>query len=218
MPKEEIIGTLLDDFIQEKALEYEEQKLAEKYPEFKALMREYEEGILLFEATKINVWDKAAQDTAGLEGYYKRHQKDYMWDERANLVTYTLPAGDEKLLDKVMKLSARHAPGKVVSRINKKETLISYTQKKVEKGSEALGSLPWAKGSRTELVRDEENGKVSFTVIESLLPPAPKKLSEARGYIIADYQDQLEKEWVEFLRKAYDVRVNENVFRSLIRA
>ncbi len=45
----------------------------------------------------------------------------------------------------------------------------------------------------------------------------PKKLSEARGYIIADYQDQLEKEWVKSLEDTYEVNVDEKVFKSLTR-
>jgi len=53
--------------------------------------------------------------------------------------------------------------------------------------------------------------------VEKLIPPTPKTLDEARGYVIADYQDQLEKEWVESLQKKYPVTVNEDVLMSLVK-
>ena len=81
---------MFDDFASEKALYFEEKNLVNKYPEFKSLMREYEEGILLFEATKINVWDKASKDTVGLQAFHDAHKMNYMWDERLEIATVML--------------------------------------------------------------------------------------------------------------------------------
>jgi peptidyl-prolyl cis-trans isomerase SurA len=53
-------------------------------------------------------------------------------------------------------------------------------------------------------------------VVTEILPPRPKELNEARGYVIADYQDELERRWVEELRRAYEVEVNERVLKKLI--
>lgn len=66
------VKTLYKEYLDEVVLKYEESQLDKKYPDFKALMREYEEGILLFEATKQLVWDKASQDSVGLENFMKR--------------------------------------------------------------------------------------------------------------------------------------------------
>lgn len=215
--KEEVIQQMMDEFVKEKALEYEEQKLIDKYPDFKALMREYEEGILLFEATKINVWDKASEDTVGLQKFYEQNQQNFMWGERANLVRYTLPAANEKLLAKLKKLANKLPAEKVVAKLNKKESLVSFSRKKYEKGDDALGTLEWKKGAVGPIETDDTNQKATFKMIESLVPPTPKSLSEARGYIVADYQDQLEKEWVASLRNLYTVQINDQVFKSLIK-
>ncbi|NJK82930.1 MAG: hypothetical protein HC912_03060 [Saprospiraceae bacterium] len=88
-PKE-VANTLYAAFTKEQALKFEESQLQEKYPEFKALMREYEEGILLFEATKILVWDKASQDTVGLENFFKTVQGKYNWEDRISVTQYTI--------------------------------------------------------------------------------------------------------------------------------
>lgn len=75
----------------------------------------------------------------------------------------------------------------------------------------------WRAGevSMLQIVRD---GNSTFNKIEKILPPGPKTLKEARGYVIADYQDFLEKKWIEQLQKEYPVTVNQKVLNSLIKA
>ena len=60
------------------------------------------------------------------------------------------------------------------------------------------------------------NGNITFIKLHSLIPPMPKTLKEARGYVISDYQDQLEQEWITSLREKYPVVVNEKVFNSMV--
>lgn len=215
--KEEITQTLLEEFINAKALEYEERKLADKYPDFKALMREYEEGILLFEATKINVWDRASEDTTGLKAFHEKNKMKYMWDERARLVTFSLPAGNDKLLGKIKKFLAKMPADQAVAKVNKKAQLVEFSAETVEQSNIAIERLDWKEKSMSEITLDEETGRTTFTMIDKIIPSHPKSLSEARGYIIADYQDQLEKEWVAKLRSEYDVKVNQDVLNSLIK-
>ena len=59
---------------------YADEHLEEKYPELKNLVQEYHDGILLFEVSLREVWDKAAKDTAGLENFFKANKKKYTWD------------------------------------------------------------------------------------------------------------------------------------------
>ncbi|MCB0644550.1 MAG: peptidylprolyl isomerase, partial [Phaeodactylibacter sp.] len=113
------VRTLYEDFIDQTALKYEERQLNIKYHDFKALMREYEEGILLFEATKILVWDKAAQDSMGLEEFFQTIKGRYRWEERATTSLYTLTTTDEEMLEKVRKFVAKNEPEKVLAKFNK---------------------------------------------------------------------------------------------------
>ncbi|MBP7644100.1 MAG: peptidylprolyl isomerase, partial [Saprospiraceae bacterium] len=79
---EEPVNALYDAFKEEKTIAFEQGNLEKKYPDFKSLMREYEEGILLFEVTKNAVWDRANQDTVGLANYFSKNRNKYMNEER----------------------------------------------------------------------------------------------------------------------------------------
>jgi peptidyl-prolyl cis-trans isomerase SurA len=47
--------------------------------------------------------------------------------------------------------------------------------------------------------------------------PQAKTLNESRGYVVAAYQDYLEKQWNESLRAKYPMQINESVLQSLIK-
>ena len=211
-PNKEILDKVFNDFANEKALYFEEKNLANKYPEFKALMREYEEGILLFEATRINVWDKASKDTTGLKAYHEGHRKDYMWDERIEVATLVLDSGYVDKLPLIKKWAASKPPAVVLAKAERKKIPLSVTRHIYQKDEPLPNGLTWTAGQ----IADLPDG-TGFVVVERLIPPQPKSLDEARGYIIADYQDQLEKEWIASLQKKYPVKINDEVFLSLIK-
>jgi len=102
-------------------------------------------------------------------------------------------------------------------KMNKKKDLVTVIEKNYEKGkNKDLGTL-WTAGAMTDAKTDAGTKTASFLKIEQILPPTSKTLSEARGYAVADYQDYLEKQWISDLRKAYTVKVDEQVLKSLIR-
>jgi len=80
-----------------------------------------------------------------------------------------------------------------------------------------ISDANWKVGAVTDMIENDRSRSLKFFKIEELIPEGNKSLSEARGYVIADYQDQLEKEWVEELRESYEVKINQKVFKSLVR-
>jgi peptidyl-prolyl cis-trans isomerase SurA len=206
---------LYNDFINEKTIKYEEAKLEAKYPEFKALMREYEEGILLFEATKMMVWDKASQDTAGLRSFHDKNKQKYMWGERAKIVNYTFNGVNQKNANKMMQFAVKNGPEKTKKKYNKKSDLVYAEIAKIERQVlEQSTDIPWTAGYQSTLTPLADDVFI-FSHVEELLGPEPKLLSEARGYIIADYQDYLEKQWVESLRGSYPIKINREVINAI---
>lgn len=208
------IKTLYRDFVEHSAIKHEETQLEKKYPEFKALMREYEEGILLFEVTKNNVWDKASKDTVGLRNYYDNHQNNYTWKERAKVKKYTVNSTDKKLLKKFAKKAKCKSPDWLK---NKYGDIFTVSDETLERGSKELTGMKFRKKTSSQPSIDEKSGRATIISIYELLPAAKKTLKEAKGYVEANYQDQLEREWVSSLRSQYKVVVDENVLKSLVK-
>ncbi|HHS96048.1 MAG TPA: peptidyl-prolyl cis-trans isomerase [Phaeodactylibacter sp.] len=217
--KSEITSTakeIYKQFVEEQCIKYEETQLEKKYPEFKSLMREYEEGILLFEVTKLLVWDKASQDSLGLATFFENNKDKYKWDERAEVTTYTIPAGKENLIEPLRKMAAKKHADKVKEKY--KDEGIAINTKLYEKGkSKKLENLIWKAGAITKATLNPKNKSTSFMKIEKILPPQQKELKDARGYVIADYQDFLEKQWIEDLKKQHKVKINQEVLDALIK-
>lgn len=211
-----LANQLFETFSDEEVIKYEETQLEERYPEFKALMREYEEGILLFEVTKQNVWDKASSDTVGLKSYYNRNKDDYQWKERAKVSILTIDSDNPKIVKKIKKLALKKSVNSLLAKFNANGEVLKVDSKIYEKGKdEQIDKLNWKSGSIGKL--GEKDGKQQLAKIDEILPPAKKTLKEARGYIVADYQDYLEKEWVVELMKDYTIETNQEVLNSIIK-
>jgi peptidyl-prolyl cis-trans isomerase SurA len=215
-----VVNALYEDFVGENALKYEERQLETKYPEFKSLMREYEEGVLLFEVTKMEVWDRASQDTAGLETFYNSHKENFKWQERAVITQYSLMETAQDQINRIREFAASHPAEEVLAKFNQAdgEKILTITEKTFERGkNEVLDKMTWEVGALSPVEISKRNKSYNFFKIEKILPPGPKTLQEARGYVVADYQDYLEKKWLEQLKKEYKVHVNDKVFNSLLK-
>jgi len=214
----DLVQNIYADYVEQSCLQYEESQLEVKYPEFKSLMREYEEGILLFEATKLLVWDKASQDTVGLQAFHQKNPGKYKWDERAEVTIYTLKADDLASKDEFRKMAASKITNQTLKNMDAEKRKIALQSKTIEKGKdERLAKIAWEAGAMTNWEVNPRNKSESFIKIDAILPPANKSLKEARGYVIADYQNNLEKEWLKELRESYKVDIDNKVFESMIK-
>jgi len=213
------VHSLYEDFIGESALKHEEHLLDTKYPEFKSLMREYEEGVLLFEVMKMEVWDKASADSVGLEAFYNSNKANYNWEERAVLSQYSLVEKAKDRINQIREFAKHNNPDAVLAKYNTdQEVILTRTEKQYEKGrNEVVDKMEWKVGALSVVDISKRDKSYNFFKLESMLPPGQKTLAEARGYVVADYQDFLEKRWLESLRKAYKVKVNEKVFNNLVK-
>jgi peptidyl-prolyl cis-trans isomerase SurA len=211
-----VINELYASFVTEKVLEFEEERLEEKYPDFKALMREYEEGILLFEATKMLVWDKASQDTVGLNNFFKTVDGKYKWEERAVVTLYSVSSSGIAKMEEIRQFAATHSPAEVLEKFNGTAEVLSAEERTYEKGRDQnIDALEWKAGMLSENTSNPQTKSLTFYKVESVLPPSNKTLKDARGYVVADYQDYLEKQWVAQLRQEFDVKINKKVLAKM---
>jgi peptidyl-prolyl cis-trans isomerase SurA len=203
---------LYNQFVDESCITYEESQLETKYPEFKALMQEYRDGILLFDLTDKKVWSKAVKDSAGLAEFYEKNKTKYMWDRRCDAIIYTCANTDIATQTRKM-LKKQKTLVEILNTVNKDSQLNLNTKDgKFLKGeNEIIDTIAWQKGLSENLNR---NNSVVFVDVLGIIEPTPKSLDEARGIITADYQNHLEKQWISSLRAKYPVTVNEDVLNS----
>lgn len=196
-------------------IKYEDSKLESKYPEFKNIMDEYHDGILLFELNDKMVWSKAVKDSAGLRKFYDENKLNYMFGQRAEATIYT--ATNQKIAKKAHKLARKGKLNteEILAKFNKDEQVLSAESGKFEKGENADVDNYGFKAGISDIKNDGD--KFKFTKVSMILGPQPKPLDKVRGKATADYQDHLEKEWIEILKDKYTVKVNENVFKKLIK-
>ena len=219
MDPAEALASLYDNFVNQKLLQFEEEQLEKKYPEFKALMREYEEGILLFEVTKMLVWDKASQDTVGLAEFYQKVKSHYRWQERARMTIYYVTEEGSGQLDPIREFAGTHTAEEVLDRFNTDGNVIISAEEKIyEKNrNEYDQQVAWEAGALSQTEPNPRLRRYKFVKVEEILPSDYKTLREARGYVVADYQDYLEKEWVEALRDEYPTTIQEQVLDNMVK-
>ncbi len=194
---------------------YEDSKLEEKYPEFRMLVQEYHDGILLFDLTDQKVWSKAVKDTVGLSAFYENNKASYMWEKRVDASIYRI--SDPGLIDMAALKSligSGAVPDSILNSFNS-DTLdiISVNTGIFEMGDAAvLESVTWKKGL-SDAIKD--NGHVKLVYINKVLKPGQKELDDARGLITADYQGYLESAWLEELKEKYTVTIKEDILEYI---
>jgi peptidyl-prolyl cis-trans isomerase SurA len=203
------------EFVDETIINYEDENLENKYPEFRNLLKEYRDGILLFDLTDQKVWSKAVKDTAGLKVFYEKNKNNYLWDERAEVTTYK--CANDKIAKEVRGLLKKKKSEKeIIETINKTSQLnVSVENITYLKGENKDVDANWKQGIVATDIKDVKENKVTVLVINNLLGKTPKTIAEAKGMITADYQNYLEKEWLAYLKSKYTVKVNEEVLNTV---
>ncbi len=204
----------LSSFEYKSLLAEEDKNLENKYADFKNLMNEYRDGILLFEVSNNEVWDKASKDTLGLESFFDKNKSNYTW-EKPHYKGYIVQCKDEKSLKKMKKQVSKLTPDAAAEFLMKTYNTKDTVLVKVEKGLYVQGDNKFV----DELVFKQGKAETTagfpqFFVIGKLLN-APEQYTDVRGLAITDYQNYLEQEWINELNRKYPVTIYQNVVDSV---
>ena len=197
-------------------MEQKADELSANDLDLKNLIREYHDGLLLYEISNRLVWEKAANDEAGLANYFKKNKKKYAWDEpRYKGMAYHVKTQDDvqAVKDCVKKLAFDKWAEALRTTFNA-DTIIRIRVEKgiFKKGDNALiDSVVFKKDTTVTKMADYPID----AVYGKLLKNGPEDYTDVRGLVVADYQEQLEKEWVADLRRRYPVVVNEEVVKTV---
>ena len=195
---------------------YADAHLEEKHADLRNLVREYHDGIMLFDVSLREVWDKANKDTEGLAAFFKANKKNYVWEE-PRYKGYIIQAKDMASAKAAKQIVKSANPDSVMSYLNQRVNIDSVTYVKVQnglwtKGQNAMVDKYAFKDKETEFTPTEEYPVV---LCVGKIIAAPQEYMDVRGQVTNDYQDQLEKQWIEALREKYPVIINEEVLESL---
>lgn len=210
------IDEKVDQIVEMKLIQYEDSQLENKYTDFANLMQEYHDGILLFEVSNKEVWEKAIKDKKGLEKYFKQNKKNYTWTE-PRYKGFVVKCKDEATAAQLKKTIKNMNPDSVANYIRKQVNNDSVTFASVERGLWKQGEngyvdLTEFEVPNVEVTVDEE---LPITIVVGKMLKKPETYTDVRGTITADYQNYLEKKWIETLRNKYIVEINQEVLNSL---
>ena len=214
--KDVYLNQLFTKFEKETCINYMDAHLEEQYPEFKELVKEYHDGILLFNLTDEKVWTKAVKDTIGLQEYFSDNRENYNWGERVDATVYRLK--DKSATDKVRIIIERFDNDGDVAKALAEDSISSVriVPDLFEKGDDKYVDMVNWKAGQLDIINSDVEELTVFVKINDVIAPQPKELNEARGLVTADYQSYLEKEWIEELKKKYPVSINEDVLATVI--
>ncbi len=214
--KDVYLNQLFAKYEKETCINYMDAHLEEQYPEFKELVKEYHDGILLFNLTDEKVWTKAVKDTVGLQEYFSNNRENYNWGERVDATVYRLK--DKSATDKVRVIIERFDNDGDVAKALAEDSISSVriVPDIFERGDDKYVDMVDWKVGQLDIINSDVEELTVFVKINEVLAPQPKELDEARGLVTADYQTYLEKEWIEQLKKKYPVSINENVLANII--
>lgn len=219
--REAIIDGKLEEMIKatdtsmEQIMDQRADSLASVDPDMENLFREYHDGLLLYEISNREVWEKASKDEAGLVAYFKKNKKNYKWDEPRfkGIAYYTREAADIDAVKKSLKGKNFDQWADVLRSTFNADSVLRI---RVEKGLFKKGDNKIVdKEIFGEDVTIPEKKDYPNTAAFGFVLKAPKEMDDVRGQVTADYQDALEKSWVATLRKKYPVVVNKDIVATV---
>lgn len=220
-PKKAVVKDIYNMYVGNVVNDLQEHMLVEEKPEFKNLMEEYRDGIMLFELMDRNVWGKASKDTTGLKAFYETRKGKYLWEPGFTGAVYHFK--NEATKNEGMKLLSKKGginDEDLVKKVNKDTMADAVTIQRGRYEFSKFTDFPQAALVKGKMTEAKKNADGSYTVVkveEVYNQPTSKSLDEARGYAIAEYQDYLEKQWNEQMRNKYGMKLNEDVFKGLVK-
>jgi peptidyl-prolyl cis-trans isomerase SurA len=207
---------LWDEFVEGMALNYYQSNLENYNEEFKGQINEFRDGNLFFEIMQREIWGTAQSDSAALVNYFEKNRSKYNWKPSVDAVIFY---ASELTTARTFNNELKKSPTSWHDLVSKYEEKVAADSSRFE-----LAQIPnpakqiLQPGTITSPLLNKADNTASFAyIIRSYNNTAPRSFADARGMVINDYQMELEKNWVEQLKKKYPVVINEKVLNQLIR-
>ena len=212
-PISKLVDALYYKFLDDQLKAYYDDNLETEFVEFANVMEEYRDGLLLFDLMEKEIWEKAKTDTVGLQKFYNDHKMEHLWKNRVEATILSSTKMD--MIKKALALLKKKTePQKIKEKLNV-DTIINVMANTgvFEEGSDALPKATKYEVGISDIFKE---GEYYFVLkVDKLLPAGVKTLEECKGKIINDYQQYLEKGWVDDLKQEFTVKINKDVFEKV---
>lgn len=206
---------LFNKFISTSAFDYYRKHLDEYNVDFKYQMNEFKEGNMLFEVMERNVWNKAANDTAGLKEYHSAHREKYVWAESADIILYNCI--DVTTANIAIKAVNNNTNWRKIAEESEEKIMADSGRYEISQLQLPAGTVVKKDLVTTPLLNTADNTS-NFIHFLSVYPANQQRsFEEARGLVINDYQTALEEKWINELKAKYPIKVNDAVLESLVK-
>ncbi len=212
-----LVAQFYKTFQEQKILDVESINLEDKYDDFRLLIDEYHDGILLFNLSEQKIWNKAIQDTLGLQNFYKKNQNQYTWSDRIAARIYSCK--DVRTKNRVYNnLSWDISDKDILEKMNRNSNLnLSIETGIYEFGDNSnvdqfVFSLDWNQLEDGQIISCTDTNQI--IVVDELLKSSIKPMSEIKGLVISDYQSFLEDIWLKELNNKYSVSINQDLLQE----
>ncbi len=201
---------LIKNVTQTFIVDYYKNDIQQNSAEYKSLMDEYRNGIMIFALSESNIWNRASEDSAGLLAYYNEHKQDFNLKKRAVVRTITADNAKQaasiyKILQANKTISDEALSEKIKGLGKSNSQVLDVTKTKLNLSVESLDA-PKLVGNKYQIVQ-----------VFNPMPEKARTFDECRGYVVAAYQEYLEKKWIEELKQKYPVSIDKEVFERLVK-
>lgn len=212
-PISKALDILYEKFKDDQLNQYYNDNLEVEFPEFASVVEEYRDGLLLFDLMEREIWQRAKTDTIGLKKFYEDQKNKPRWKTRLDLAV--LSSTKQEVMKKVLAMLKKGADYKTIKEKLNTSDVVNIM---VTEGINEVGSSVMPKGTKQEVGLSDifkEGDYYYITKVNKVIPEGDKTLDECRGKMVNDYQQYLEQNWVNELKKEFSVKVNQDVFEKI---
>ena len=208
--------TSFNDFLDQEILNYYKDNLEETNEEFALILNEYKDGLLLFDLLQEKIWKRSEKDTIALQQFFKENRDNYKYDKRGDVILATCTRYEKAEL--VRRYLEENKPiNEIKELVNEDPTIhVLFSQGIIEANNKKLPKNYNLKEGVSNIYKEDKNHFIVVKV-NKIIEPSLKELKDAKGLVVNDFQNHLEKKWIEELRDEYIVKVNKKALKKLIK-
>ena len=211
-PVKKLVAELFETWKGEQLIAYYTDNLENEFIDFKNVMDEYRDGLLLFDLMEKEIWDKSKTDTIGLQNFYNLNKSKYNWKERFDVDI--LSSTDAIVIESAQKMLQKGKSIEFVkSKLNKNDKVAIMVKSGLfEKNYDILDKISTLTVGANNTYKD---ANYSFVVhVKNIKPAETKSFEDCKSKVINDYQQYLESTWVDELKKEFKININTAVFEN----